>query len=184
MHKKPSHLNAFVLLLILSAGMMSMAAQEVSIKGSVINPSQHPVGNVKVYLKSNPSIYCYSDSNGIVSVKFFSPLLLAALVFNERISVNPDGSLQIHALQNSLSIDIYDLLGRRVKEVIHRENLNGIYRIHPGAYLNDLPGAIYIARVRVDEYTKGIKVSNLRAVDIPTGLTRIADYARYSLNRH
>jgi hypothetical protein len=175
MRKKSSHLNAFVLLLILSAGMMSMAAQEVSIKGSVINPSQHPVGNVKVYLKSNPSIYCYSDSNGLFQLSS-SPTSVTALKFNERISVNPDGSLQIHALQNSLSIDIYDMLGRRVKEVIHRENLNGIYRIHPGAYLNDLPGAIYIARVRVDEYSKGIKVSNLRAVDIPTGLTRIADY--------
>ena len=175
MHKNPSHLNAFVLLLILSAGMMSMAAQEVSIKGSVINPSQHPVGNVKVYLKSNPSIYCYSDSNGMFELSS-TTTSVAALVYNDRISVNPDGSLQIHALQNSLSIDIYDLLGRRVKEVIHRENLNGIYRIHPGAYLNDLPGAIYIARVRVDEYSKGIKVRNLRTVDYPVGLTRIADY--------
>ena len=118
-----------------------MAAQEVSIKGSVINPSQHPVGNVKVYLKSNPSIYCYSDSSGLFQLNS-SPTSATALVFNERISVNPDGSLQIDALQNSLSIDIYDLLGRRIKEVIHRENLNGIYRIHPGAYLNDLPGAI------------------------------------------
>ena len=46
----PSHLHNFVLLLVFSTGMMSMAAQEVNIKGNVINPSQHPVGNVKVYL--------------------------------------------------------------------------------------------------------------------------------------
>lgn len=175
MREKPSHLKAFMIMLILSASMISITAQEVSIKGSVINPSQHPVGNVKVYLKSNPSISCYSDSSGLFQLNS-SPTSATALVFNERISVNPDGSLQINALQNSLSIDIYDLLGRRVKEVIQQDHLNGTYRIHPGAYLNDLPGAIYIARVMLDGYSKGIKVRNLNIVDLPAELTRIADY--------
>ena len=176
MQTKSFQLKAFMFLLILSAGMMSMAAQEVSIKGSVINPSQHPVGNVKVYLKSNPAVYCYSDSNGLFQLSS-TTTSVTATVYNERISFNPDGSLHIHAMQNSLRINIYDMLGRLVKEVIHRENLSGIYRIHPGAYLNDLPEAIYIAQVRVDDYAKGIKISNLHAVDFPQGLTRISDYA-------
>ncbi len=175
MHKKPFHLKAFMLLLILSAGMISIAAQEVSIKGSVINPGQHPVGNVKVYLKSNPAVYCYSDSNGLFQLSS-TTTSVTATVYNERISVNPDRSLRIHAMQNSLRIEIYDMLGRRIKEVIHRENLSGTYTIHPGAYLNDLPEAIYIAQVRVDDYAKGIKISNLHSVDFPQGLTRIADY--------
>ena len=176
MHKKPFQLKAFMLLLILSAGMTSIAAQEVNIKGSVINPSQHPVGNVKVYLQSNPAVYCYSDSNGSFQLSS-STTSAAALVFNERISVNPDGSLQIHAMQNSLHIDIYDMLGRRVKEVIYMENLNGTYSIHPVAYLNDLTEAIYIAQVKVDEYSKGIKIHNLGHVEYPMGLIRIGDYA-------
>jgi len=176
MYKKSFHLKAFMLLLILSAGMISIAAQEVSIKGSVINPGQHPVGDVKVYLKSNPAVYCYSDSNGLFQLSF-STTSASALVYDERISFKPDGNIQIHALQNSLHIDIYDMLGRRVKEVIHRKNLSGTYTIHPGAYLNDLPRAIYIAQVRVDDYAKGIKISNLHAVDFPQGLTRISDYA-------
>lgn len=175
MQTKSFQLKAFMFLLIISAGMISTAAQEVSIKGSVINPSQHPVGNVKVYLKSNPAVYCYSDSNGLFQLSS-SATSASALVYDERISFNHDGSLQIHARQNSLHINIYDMLGRLVKEVIHRKNLSGIYRIHPGAYLNDLPEAIYIAQVRVDDYAKGIKISNLQSVNFPQGLTRIADY--------
>ncbi len=143
--------------------------QQVSLTGKVINPDEKPVKKVLVYLANNPSIYCYSDSLGIFSLTEISTSVTE--VRQDNIISFENRKLSVYANNQSISVDVFTIDGRQVKNVVSLRYCLGTFGLYPEAYLSDLPKAVYIVRVIVGNTSQSFRIQNIIPSGFPQGIT-------------
>jgi len=161
--------KTFILLLLLSILICKSIAQEVSLTGKVINPSENPIENVLVYLASNPVLYSYSDSLGKFSITDQLNTSVPEVRQNEFISFE-NRKLSIYANNQSISVDVINLNGSLIKNILNLNKSFGTVELFPEAYISDQPKAMYIVRARVGNNFRSFKIQNLIPSYFPEGI--------------
>ena len=144
-------------------------AQQISLTGKVINPDEKPVKKVLVYLTSNPSLYCYSDTLGNFSLTNISTSVNE--VTQDKIISFENRKLSVYAYNQSIAVDVFTIDGRQVKNIVNLRYCLGTFGLYPEAYLSDLPKAVYIVRVIVGNTVQSFKIQNLIPTAFPQGIT-------------
>jgi hypothetical protein len=161
-------ISIFILMFSMLAG--KSIAQQVSLTGKVINHAEKPIKNVLVYLKSNPSLYCHSDSLGNFSLINLSTLV-PEVRQNEIISFK-NRKLSLHANNQPISIDVITMNGSKIMNILNINRSPGTIELYPEAYISGLPKAIYIVRARVGNTFQSFKIQNLISSSFSQGITQ------------
>ena len=148
-------------------------SQNINITGKVVNSNLDPVQSVRVELKSNPDLYCYTEENGEFNLSNQATSIQPITNPNEYLRQLPDGSVELFLDQKNLSVSFIDIQGR-VLESISRKELDGIYQLSPQAYLSDLPEGMYIVRIQIGEQYFGFKYASTHSAGYSKGVHRLS----------
>jgi hypothetical protein len=146
-------------------------AQQVNLTGKVINPDEKPIEKVLVYLGSNPSLHCYSDSIGYFSLNDMINTSVPETRQDEIISFE-NGKLSLYANNQSVSVDVITLIGVPIMNILNLNKNLGTIGLYPEAYISELPKAIYIARARAGNTVRSFKIQNIIPSGFPQGITQ------------
>jgi hypothetical protein len=150
-------------------------AQQVSLTGQIINPYEDPIKNVLVCLTNNPTISCRSDSLGNFTLFHQISTSITDVRQDGMVSFE-NRNLSLYANNQSISVDIININGGTVKNILNLSKSVGTVSLYPEAYITDLPKAIYIVRVRVGNTFQSFKIQNLVPSNLSQGITH------YSIN--
>ncbi|MBN1597567.1 MAG: DNRLRE domain-containing protein [Bacteroidales bacterium] len=155
----------------------SALAEEINLRGSIYDAESNPISGVRVYLKI-ANLTTYTNSGGYFEIIRNNDQPTS--VSNSSISSNHVSfngiKLLLHCQGQNLNIELFDITGRYIKQLICLDNVNGSYALYPASYLENLPGTIYLIRVSVDNEFFGFKIikgegtifeQGLHAVDNP-----------------
>jgi hypothetical protein len=144
-------------------------AQQVSLTGQIINTDEDPIKNVLVYLANNPTIYCRSDSLGNFTL-FHEISTSITDVKQDGIISFENRNLSLYANNQSISVDIININGSTIKNILSLSRSVGTVSLYPEAYISELPKAVYIARARIGNTFQSFKIQNLIKANLPQGI--------------
>lgn len=163
--------KTFIFLLLFSTLICESIAQQVSLTGKVINPSENPIENVLVYLASNPELYSYSDSLGNFSITDQLSTVVPEVRQNEVISFE-NRKLSLFANNQSISVDVINMTGSVFRNILNQSKGFGTIELYPEAYISDQPKAMYIVRARVGNTFRSFKIQNIIPSNFPQGIVQ------------
>jgi hypothetical protein len=150
-------------------------SQEILLSGYVLNTESNPVSDVNVSaMRANVSTTTIASgyfelkkssggSNSIINNYF------------ESASVIYDGNkIILNCRNDQVTIEVFDLAGRFVKNILTHTNINGTFKIYPGAYLTDHSKSVYLVRVRMNSQVQSFKVVNFRETRYDKGLFEVS----------
>jgi len=165
----------YIFILIFTMLVYNSIAQQVGLSGKVVNPDENPIKNVLVYLANNPTIFCRTDSLGNFTLTDEMSTSIIDVRQNEIISFE-NRNLSIYANNQSISVDIININGSTIKNILNMNKSVGTVSLYPEAYISDLPKAIYIVRARVGNAFKSFKIQNIVPSNLPQGITHYDIY--------
>ncbi|MBN2613696.1 MAG: pre-peptidase C-terminal domain-containing protein [Bacteroidales bacterium] len=144
----------FFIIPLLGMMIANVTAQTVSISGTVKNSTGSLVSGALVCLKKYPGIQCYSAANGTFTLNA-TITGIEEVTGNEKYKIE-NGIVKIHADNEPVLIDVYDITGRFLKNITTCKNLSGYFEF-PVKNIPAGNSAVLVLRIIVGQDNYSVK---------------------------
>ncbi len=155
-------------LAILSLTFLYSAAQDVNLSGKVVDKNSNPISSVNVNL-SQRGISTTTDAGGNFTL-VHSSSGMGDLIRQGSCSHLEGAKLYFRCNGEDIRIDLYDISGRKIKNILDRKEFTGNYFLYPEAYIQGEIITIYFIYVRVGTRFNSHKLMYNPANQLPKGL--------------